>query len=367
MSKKIKILHVIGSLKIGGAENIAMNFIRKIDRNKFQCDYLVFGNDKGEYEEEAISLGANVIHINSPKNNYLKYIIDIKDILKKGRYDVIHSHMLLNNGLILKIAKYVGIKKRISHSHSTNSGRKENLVTSIYSNIMKKMILKNSTDFIACGKDAGEYLYGIKKFKQDGITINNGIDTEKYRYNENIREHIRKKLNLENNIVVGHIGRFVDTKNHDFLLDVFHEFNKKYENSRLLLIGDGELRGQIESKIQKLNLEGKVIITGMITDVYNVQQAIDIIVFPSKYEGFPVSIIEAQASGIPCVISSSVTDQVKIIDNIKFININEPLDIWVDNISSFIDIKRKDTSKELILNGFDINSSIKIMEKIYEY
>lgn len=364
--KKIRILHVIGTLKVGGAENVAMNFLRYIDRNKFQCDYLVFGEEIGEYEKEAIKLGANIIHIDDPKYGYKRYIKNLKKIFMKEKYDVVHAHLMFNNGIILKAAYDTGIKKRISHSHSTSSGKNEGIIYKIYSSNMRRMILKYATDIVGCGTDAGRYLYGKDIFDSSGVIINNGIDINKYKYDENIQNKIKKELGLTNNLVIGHVGRFVDTKNHEFLIDIFYEISKIREDVRLLLIGDGELRKEVESKIKRLKIEDKVIMMGVRMDIEIVQQAIDVFVFPSKYEGFPVTIVEAQAASIPCIVSDSVTDKVKITDLVEFLSLEDSIENWSKKIMNKMMSKKIDKSNEMIKSGFDIKTLIKKMESIYE-
>ena len=281
MEEKIRVLHIIGSLKYGGAENIAMNYTRYIDKEKFEIDYLVFGEEVGEYEEEAKLLGSRVIHIESPKTGYKSYMKTLSSIFRENKYNIVHSHMMLNSGLIMLIAKFSGVKKRITHSHSTSNGVDESIVYKAYSLCMRAIINTLSTEKFACGKSAGEFLFGTSSFRKKGIVINNGIEIEKYAYNKELREEVREKLGIKNEVLLGHVGRFVSVKNHKFLLEVFYEFNKINECSKLMLIGDGELRGDIEEKIKRLWLEGKVIFTGMVSNVENFLQAIDVFVFPS--------------------------------------------------------------------------------------
>lgn len=366
MIKKIKVLQVIGSLRIGGAENVAMNFCRYLDKNKYQCDFLVFGDKIDGYEEEAIALGSNVIHIPFPNESYKNYFNNLKRILKDGEYEIVHTHILLNNGLVLKAAHDVNLKKRVSHSHSTNSGRKENFKYKLYESIMKKLIKKYSTHVIACGSDAGNYLFGEKLFKRNGIVINNGINTNKFRYNIDLRKKIRQNLGLENKLVVGHIGRLATVKNHEFLIDVFYEVNKIRPNSTLLIVGDGEQRNVVERKIRTLGIEESVIITGIRSDVSDILQAMDVFVFPSFFEGLPLTIIEAQSSGIQCLVSSKVTSQIKVTDLISFMSLEKPAIEWAEKVLDLATVQRRDRSKELLEKGFDVNSTIQILEKLYE-
>jgi len=366
MIKKIKVLQVIGSLRIGGAENVAMNICRYLDKNKYQCDFLVFGDTVDGYEKEAMSLGSKVIHIPFPYISYKNYFKNLKKVLTDGKYDVVHTHVLLNNGWVLKAAYDVNIKKRFVHSHSTNSGRKENLKYIFYSIVMKNLIRRYGTHFIACGKDAGNYLYGERFFESKGIVINNGIDIKKFNYKIETREKMRKEFGLDKQLVVGHIGRLAEVKNHNFLLDIFYQVNKLRRDSYLLIVGDGELRDEIENKIRAIGLEDKVTITGLRSDVPEILQAMDVFVFPSLYEGLPLTLIEAQSTGIPCLVSENVTPQIKVTDQVTFMSLKQSPQDWAKKIVQYEEYKRTDRSEEIVNKGFDVYTSIKELENLYE-
>lgn len=367
MKKKIKILQVIGALNIGGAENVAMNFSRYMDKTRFQIDYLVFGEEKGVYEEEALTHGSKVIHIDPPSKGYLQYLRELKKILNKGQYDIIHAHTLLNNGITLFVAYWAKIKKRISHSHSTNSGRKENIIYKFYAFIMKKMIRQYATHYLACGRDAGEYLYGKKIFKEQGLVLNNGIEITKFIFNRVLSKQIREDLEITDETVIGHIGRLTNVKNHDFLLEVFYEFQKIESNSKLLLVGDGELKEQIEQKIKVLGISDKVIMTGVRKDVENMLQAIDVVVFPSIFEGLPVTLIEAQAAGVPCLVSDNITSEIQITNLVKFLSLNTTPKDWAVKIIELNKLEKKEYSTCLKEKGYDIHTEISNLERIYQY
>lgn len=366
MMKKIKIMQVIGALRIGGAENVAMNICRYLDKNKYQCDFLVFGDNVGDYENEAIELGSNIIHIPLPYDNYKNYYDNLKKVLKEGGYDIVHSHVLLNNGLVMKAAYDVNITKRISHSHSTDSGRKANFKYKLYESIMKYLINKYSTHVLACGIDAGNYLYGKKFFLKKGVIINNGIDTQKFKYDNESRNKITSEFDIEKKLVIGHVGRLAEVKNHKFLLEVFYEFKKIEPNSVLLIVGDGELREAIEKKIESLGINMDVIITGLRLDVSDLMQAMDVFVFPSLYEGLPLTIIEAQSSGVKCLVSSNVTTEVKVTDLVTFMSLENQAEIWARKVLEISKYQRFDMSEELTEKGFDICTTIKELETLYE-
>lgn len=362
---KIKILQVIGTLRIGGAENVAMNFLRYIDKNKYQCDFLVYSENKEGYEEEAKQLGAQIIRISSPKKGYYNYYKNIKKILLEGKYDIIHSHTMLSNGIVLKAAYSAGVNKRISHAHSSEAGKKENIIYKLYTYFMKKSINKYATDFVSCSESAGLFLYGKKIFEEKGIIIPNTIETDKYKFNTEVRKQMRKKMNIDNNFVIGNVGRLADVKNHIFLLDIFKEFHKNNENSILLIVGEGELRNELELKIKELNLEDNVILTGARDDVPELLQVMDVFVFPSRFEGLGIAIIEAQATGLYCFISENLPKELNVTNNITRISLYESAQNWAEEITRLVDYNRTDTSKEIIKAGYDTINLRKYIEKLY--
>jgi len=366
MNKKIRVLQVIGALNIGGAETMVMNFWRYINKDLFQFDFLVYGNQIGDYENEAQKLGANVIHIDEPSKGYLKFIENVEKVLRNyGPYDIVHSHTLLNSGFIMRIAKKCGVNSRICHSHSTHNRVKENLLTLGYGKYMKLLISKYSTAYLACGKDAGNYLYG-EIFREKGIIINNGIDTKKFKYNERIRNEYRKKLNIENKLVIGNIARFHKVKNLPFLIDVFAEIKSKNNNAILILVGDGEERNNIEKKVEKLRLNNDVLFLGLRSDISEIMQSIDIFVMPSFFEGLPVALIEAQAAGLPCIVSSNITEEIQLTQNVEFLHLNMGYSFWANKILEKVNsFQRVDTSKMIEKAGYDIRREVEKLENVY--
>ncbi|MED3662285.1 glycosyltransferase family 1 protein [Ureibacillus terrenus] len=367
MKKKIKILQVIGALRVGGAENMVMNFWRYIDKDLFHFDFLVFGESIGEYENEARELGSNIIHINEPAKGYMSFFKNLEQVLiDYGPYDVVHSHTLHNSGLIMLAANRCGVKYRITHSHSTKSRIKENLLTIFYEKVMKYLILKYSTKLLACGKDAGNYLYGNNIFQRKGVIINNGIDIKKYKFNESIRDEYRKKFNIENKLVIGNIARFHKVKNLPFLIDIFSKVKLMHENAILLLVGDGEERESVEKKVEEYDLRDDVLILGFRSDIAEILQAIDIFVMPSLFEGLPVVLIEAQAAGLPCIISDNITDEIQLTQNVEFLNLNDESSFWAKKIiEKASNFQRTDTSMFLQNLGYDISLEVKKLESIY--
>jgi len=278
---KKKVLQVIGALTIGGAETVAMNLFRYIDKNIYEFDYIVFGDKIGSCEVEMINIGAKIIHVNHPSSNHFMFCRQLDHIIKEnGPYDIVHSHTLLNSGFVMKIAAKNGVKCRVSHSHSIQSKVSSSLILRIYEKVMRYLIIKYSTHYAACGIAAGNYLFGEKLFSRKGIIIKNGIDAVKYKFNNNTRRIIRRELNISDNFVIGYVGHFAAVKNLDFLIDVFKQIHTLNPSSVLLLVGDGNERIKLENKIKEFGLEANVIMTGNISNVNEMLNAMDVLFFP---------------------------------------------------------------------------------------
>lgn len=364
----IKILNVIGSLDIGGAENNAMNILRFIDSSKFSYYFLVFGDFEGNYEEEARSLGATIIHMEEPKVNYKDFISNYRKLLKKEKFDVIHVNTLWNSGILLSAAKREGIPIRICHSHSTESSQNENFIYKLYKQLMRRLILNSTTNFIACGKDAGNYLYGEDVFQKKGRIIYNGIEDEKFSFNSSKREEVRKSLGFSSNeTVLGHVGRIAPVKNHPFMINILDSLNNRMSTLKLILIGDGPDLVFVKNMVESKELEESVIFLGNRKNVSEYLQALDIFVFPSLFEGFPVSLIEAQAAGLPCLVSSRVTKEARLTMNTEFIDL-ENFDEWLNRIQYYANnkIDRSQINTNEIKKKFSVHSIVKKWEKIYE-
>lgn len=365
-NKTIRILQIVASMNMGGIENFLMNIYRNIDKKKIQFDFLVSDEGKNYFEDEILNLGGKIFKIPSiKKGGHLKHFKELKKILKTENYQIIHSHYNAISGLILKNAKKVGVKTRIAHSH-TAPGKdfKYRGISGLYKSYSKSLINKNATHRFACSELAGKWLYGENsEFK----VIKNGIVAKNYIYNEKKRITIREKLELKNNeIGLGHIGRFDEQKNHKFLIEVFKSLNNLKSNYKLFLIGDGKLRKEMEDKVKDMKLEDKVIFLGLRKDIPDLLQAFDLFVFPSLMEGLPVTLIEAQASGLKCFISDSITKEVDLGCNLlNFISLQKTSEEWANIINENSIYERENTLKFVQSNGYDMTINIKEIEKMY--
>lgn len=364
--EKIRIAHIIGKWLGGGVESVVMNYYRNIDRDHIQFDFICDSDSTDIPYEEIKKLGGKVILI-PPYQKIFSYHKKLKKVLKKENYKIVHSHINTLSVFPLFAAKSAGVPIRIAHSHSTTNKKewKKNLLKQTLRPFSKIY----ATDYFCCSELSGRWLFGNKEYNNDNVfLLNNAINLEKFKYNEKVRMKKRKELNIDKNtIVIGHIGRFVQQKNHNFLIDIFNEIHKQNKKTILLLIGKGPIEDEIKEKVKLLNLENSVKFLGQRDDVNELYQAFDIFLLPSLYEGLPVVGIESQASGLLCVLSSSMTKETKILDTTIFVALEESPNIWAEKILKMLEnFKRKDTTIEVRQSGYDIKKEAKVLENKYK-
>lgn len=366
-NEPIRVAQIMGKWIGGGVESVVMNYYRHIDRTKIQFDFICDEDSTNIPYEEIEKLGGRVILI-PPYQKLFKYHNKLKKILKDGNYKIVHSHINTLSIFSLFAAKCAGVPVRIAHSHSTTNKKekKKNLLKQALRPFSKEF----ATDYMCCSELAGRWLFGNKEYDKGNVyLLNNAIDLGKFKYDEKIRSEKRKKLNISNDtLVIGHVGRFVEQKNHRFLIDIFNEIHKQNSNSILLLAGQGPLMEEIKSKVESLGLEKFVIFLGQIDDADKLYQAIDIFVLPSLYEGLPVVGVEAQATGLLCELSSNMTKETKILDTTRFISLDKSAKEWasiiLDDYSKF---KRYDTTADITKSNFNIKKeTIKLENKYYK-
>lgn len=368
MLQMIRVLHSVNSMNRGGLETFIMNVYRHIDREKVQFDFLVHTNKKNDFDEEIYELGGKIYNVPPRNKSLLVNRKALDNFFRTHNYKIIHHHSSsLSYIEPLIFAKKHNVPIRIIHGHSTKEGGK--FIHSFIHRWHQLFINSYATHFFSCSSQVEKWMYGkkIKLVDKNKVKIiNNGISTRNYSYSEVVRNKIRNELNIKDKFVIGHVGRFSYPKNHIFLLEVFKEVCKLEPNSILLLVGDGELRQKVEDKINELNLNDKVILTGKRNDVSVFLQAMDVFIFPSIYEGLPVTLIEAQSVGLPCLTSSNVSNEVKITDNLFFIDLASPVSTWVDKVMEIkMSYVRTNKSDDVIKAGYDIEQISNYLQKFY--
>lgn len=352
----------------GGAEAMIMNYMRNINRDIIKFDFLTNRDYRAAYEDEIESLGGKVYHM-CPMypGKFHRYKKEVREFLKEHpEYKIIHSNLEERSYLPLKVAKKMGVPVRISHSHNRPLGVNPKLIVRYYFRFMLKFY---NTHMFACGEEAGDWLYG-KKNRNNVIIMNNAVDVNQYRYNPEVSKEMKKQFGIEGKKVIGHVGRFFPQKNHGFLIDIFNEIHKKDKDTVLLLVGGGELddalKKQIKEKVRNLGLEDAVEFLGVREDVDRIVQSFDVFLLPSLFEGLPVTMVEAQAAGLPCVISDKVPIQCDLTGNVWVVPLEESPEKWADVVlDKANNFEKRDTYQQIADAGFDIKSQAKWLEEFY--
>lgn len=361
----VRVLQVIGSLNNGGSQAMIMNIYRNIDRSKLQFDFIIDRADELFFADEIIELGGKIYTMPtfSLKNSF-EFIKAWHTFFKEHpEYKIIHGHVRSTASIYLKIANRYGLVT-IAHSHNTSSGKG---ITSILKNILQYPIRYTADDLFACSRFAGEWLYGKNVVRNENFfVIKNAIETDKFVHNLQVRNNKRKDMGLEGKFIIGHIGRFHEQKNHTFIIDIFKEIYKINGDSVLMLVGDGKLRQLIEEKANKMGLKDSVIFMGVRSDIPELLQVMDVFLFPSLFEGLPVTVIEAQAAGLKCFLSDTITKEVVITDLITSIGLDKSATYWANLIVGFIDgYSRKNMYSEILKNEYDIKENAQRLQCFY--
>lgn len=360
MSEPIRVLHVVTYMGCGGLETMLMNYYRHIDRTKVQFDFLTHRKERHEYDDEIERLGGVIYRL--PRLNPWSpgYHSALNNFFRDHReYKIVHSHIDCMSGIPLKAAKEAGIPVRIAHSHSNGQDKNFKYILKLY---YKRNIPNVATQLFACSEAAGKWMFGNHEF----TVLPNAIDIGKYTFDKQVREEVRKQFGLTDELVVGHVGRFSAVKNHEFLLDLFEKIYQKNGNSKLLLVGGGSLEDELKTKAHQMRIEENVIFAGIRSDVANCMQAMDVFVLPSLYEGLGIVAIEAQAAGLPCCLSDTVSREAAVTDLAKFYTLKDGADAWAKWVCDCSQTARKDTSDDLREKGYDIESATHKIQDFYE-
>lgn len=357
MPEPFRILNIISNLRKGGTEQFVMNYYRNVDRTKIQYDFLVLSNEKGIYEEEINNLGGRVYKIPSFKTDPVKNISQRTKFFKNHQYDVVEIHA--PNPMrfsYAKTAKKYGTKYVIYHAHNTSNKPKTFL------NRMAENQISKYCDYkFSCSGQAGKYVFGMDDF----TVIPNAIDVNTFAFNNELRKKIRHEFNVTDSLIVGHIGRLTEQKNHKFLINVFKELVRLDEKARLLLIGDGELKSELKTIVKENGLQNNVIFLGVRQDTPALLSAMDVFVLPSLWEGLGIVGIEAQSSGLPCLFADTITEEICFTDNVDYLGLNEDPELWAAKILELSRRGRNDTIPLIKSAGYDIHEQAEKMSDFY--
>lgn len=359
----IRILHSVSNMDRAGIETMLMNYYRHMDRGLIQFDFLCNKPKIGDYEDEILSMGGRIFRTPGYKS-YRKYMAYMTELFKNHpEYKIIEGH----NGVLmvyaLRGAQINKIPVRITHAHSTD--------IPLDSHTWLKKLLKPAVRLVAnrywaCSEAAGRFYYTPELWEEkDHRIVHNAIDSEKFKFNPAERAALRQALGLEGKFVLGHVGRMVHQKNHQKLINVFAEIYRRNCDARLVLVGEGELEGRLREQTAAMGIDNAVIFAGPRDDVWRWYSMFDVFVMTSRFEGLPVVGVEAQATGLPCVFSKSITEEVKLTAPVKFLSIEADDDLWANEIEAFGNWDRRDSSSEIIRADYDISSEAKKLQEDY--
>lgn len=361
MNEPIRVLHVFAALDSGGVANFVMNTYRCIDRNKIQYDFALTGGEKSFMDDEAVSFGARLFYFGDGKSieENLRAVL-----INEGPFEAIHSHVFFYSGLVLREARKCGVPVRIAHAHNAHTGESSSITRKAYEATMRYLINANATVMLGCSEKACRYVFGNSSMGDSRTAVlPDGIDCDRFAFDEETRKKVRSEYGLEDRFVVGHVGHLNPAKNHEKIISVFAEFAKQRADAALMLVGDGELESKVRTKVSELFLDDKVVFAGAHTDVERMYQAMDVFIFPSRYEGFGMAMIEAQASGLACVASDVVPEDTNADGRAVYLPLSEPDEVWAAALLAAPE--RSTGSANKVRQAFGIEATVDKLGKIY--
>ncbi len=356
----IRVLQVVNDMHRAGLETMLMNYFKNIDRSKIQFDFLTHRPEKNDYDDEIISLGGKIYY--APRlypQNYPVYFKWMKKFwAEHPEYKIVHSHIDSMSYLVLLTAKKAGVPVRIAHSHNTSIDRDFKYALKQF---FRYRITSAANYYLACGKEAGRFLFGNKAFQ----VISNAVNAEQFYFDSTVRNTKRKELSIDDQIVVGHVGRLSYQKNHKYLLKIFAEIEKQKKKSVLLLVGTGEKEQEIRKQAKQLSIEEKVIFLGNRSDVHQLYQAMDVLVLPSFFEGIPVVGVEAQFADLPCIFSDKVPKEVAFNKKTQFLSLRDTPESWAVRIIESSRRNRSSDRNDIVNSHYNIKTAYKMLEDYY--
>jgi glycosyltransferase EpsF len=375
MNQTVRVLHIFGRMNRGGAETFIMNVYRHIDRTKIQFDFAVHSDQPGHYDEEIRSLGGRIFILPRPRLTTLPvYKRALTQVLREeGPFATVHSHVHFYSGVPLAVAASAGIPVRIAHSHNTSDGKRSTLSRRLYRWYMRSQIWRYATHMLGCSRPACEALYGPRCWQDSRVrVVHNGIDPTPFELLPKDRNLLRDRIGLPRDfLLIGHVGRFEVQKNHRFLVEIFGSLAARLPTARLVLVGDGPLRPQIEQLVKAKGLENHVFFLGVRADVPEIMGCLDVFLFPSLWEGIPLTLLEAQAAGVPCVVSNVISDEADLgIGLLHPVSLEAGSEVWVDHVMRALQNNRPDwilRKEALKRNRYDVQQVAELLARIYVF
>jgi len=362
--KPIRVLHVVGAMNVGGTETMLMNLLRRIDRARFRFDFVSYGKREAYYDEEIRSLGGRVIRLRRPGS-----VRELVEALRRhGPYDAVHAHTLFHCGVALTAAAIAGVPVRIAHAHTTDD-RRGGVLRAAYFASMRAAIRRYATQRLACSDAAGRFLFG--RDSSAYAVFPNAIDPLKFSgEDEGEAERLREAWGLATGIVVGHIGRFIEAKNHKFLIATLRRLVERDVDAKLLLVGDGDLRGEVEALARKEGVVERVRFAGLRDDIASMLRCMDVFAFPSTYEGLGLALLEAQAAGLPCVVSEAIQPEADLgLGLLRRVPLASGPGAWADAVAARAGKRERD--RDAIVRAFEargcsIDAGVARLATLYE-
>ncbi|CAN2248126.1 glycosyltransferase family 1 protein [Bacillus vallismortis] len=368
-----RVLHVLSGMNRGGAETMVMNLYRKMDRSKVQFDFLTYRNDPCAYDEEILSLGGRLFYVPSiGQSNPLTFVRNVRHVItENGPFNAVHAHTDFQTGFIALAARLAGVPVRVCHSHNTSWKTGFNWKDRLQLMAFRRLILANATALCACGEDAGRFLFGPSNMERERVhLLPNGIDLDLFAPNGQRADEEKTARGIAvDRLIIGHVARFHEVKNHAFLLKLAAHLKERGVRFQLVLAGDGPLRDKMEEEARRQNLLSDVLFLGTEERIHELMRTFDVFVMPSLYEGLPVVLVEAQASGLPCIISDTITEKVDAgLGLVTRLNLSEPIGIWAETIARAAAAGRP--KRELIKGtlaklGYDAQQNVGALLHVY--
>lgn len=355
---EVRVLHVVTYMGRGGLETMIMNYYRQIDRDKVQFDFLVHRDFEADYDREIETLGGKIYHLPLLNPFSPQYYRALEEFFTKHKYDVVHSHLDCMSAYPLSVAKKYGVKIRIAHAHNKNQDKNFKYIIKAFS---KYLMPHYATHLFACSEEAGTWMFPGHKF----IVMKNAINSKDFTYSREREKTVRERFNIENRFAIGHVGRFNPQKNHVFLLSIFKRVLDMEPNAMLILIGSGDGEDEAKRNAKDLGIDRNVMFLGNRDDIPELLQMMDVFVFPSLYEGLGIAAVEAQAAGIPCILSDQVPMECKLCGDVEFLSLKSSEIEWAKRICHYRNYQKRANQVVICEKGYDIKQNAEWLQSFY--